>query len=89
MSEIHHEGFSGRQTGTLRPPDDMTWFEQGRETPEERRWREHHNQHFQLVTRREWLEGQKHDRRWETFLIVTGALFDAMVVILAVKEFLL
>lgn len=44
------------------------------------------NHHLQLVTRKEWLEGQRRDYRIERFLIVTGALFDVAVVLLALDR---
>lgn len=58
------------------------------ETPTERWQREHGNQHLQLVTRREFLEYTRKDRRHEKVLIVVGAIFDLMVVILALREFI-
>lgn len=89
MNEIHHSGFSGAQDGTVRTSrSGVLGWERPPETPTERWQREHLNQHLQLVTRREWLEGQRRDRRWETFLIVTGAIFDALVVVLAVERFI-
>jgi len=60
-----------------------------RETPEERWRREHMNQHLQLVSRKEWLAGQTHDRRVEWSLIGVGAVFDFLVICLAVNAWIL
>lgn len=76
-----------RTTGRLGGPE-LTWFEQGRETEEERRWREHGNQHLQLLSRAEFNRHVRHERRIERALIAAGAVFDLTVVLLALDRLL-